>query len=275
MSDPFEPFDTEATGDPRQRESADLPAPLAEVQQRLQQLRPRQPQLDLALLERLATADPVSPSRAAIGFSKAQFALAVAAAWLCGVIFGAALLLGIGYRSSHLPAQEQLAAGDVRELTPAPLEKTEASNEMAEGGVAADAKTSVIAAADRPASEQAVQTRQFPVAAEPERRDARPTFAGSGSYGLAGMSELDWESPLRANSLRRQRNPQVFIRTYPRSNGTDANLSPLNPSPAVTPAISASAPNHVPNFRTHQPAVPKTRQQWMNDLLAVPPAGIH
>ena len=275
MSDAFEPFDTEATGDPRQRESADLPVPLGEVQQRLQQLRPRQPQLDLALLERLATADLVSPSRAAIGFSKAQFALAVAAAWLCGVIFGAALLLGIGYRSSHLPAQEQLAAGDARELTPAPVEKTEASKEMAAGGVAAGAESSVTAAADRPATEQAVQTRQFPLAAAPERRDARPTFAGSGSYGLAGMGELDWESPLRANSLRRQRDPQVFIRTYPRSNTTDSDLSPSDRSPAVAPATSASSPNHIPSISTPQPPVPKTRQQWMNDLLAVPPADIH
>src|SRR5690606_33146388 len=120
---------------------------------------------------------------------------AVAAAWLCGVIFGATLLLGIGYRSSHLPAQEKLAASDVRELAPAPLEKTEASHGMAEGGVAADAESPVVAAADRPDSEQTVQTRQLPLAAEPERRDALPTFADSGSHSLAGMSELDWESP--------------------------------------------------------------------------------
>lgn len=270
MSDTFEPFDTPPGGGPHPMESADLPAPLAAVQQRLQQFRPRQPQLDLALLERLATGNHVAPLRVAAGFSKLQLALAVAAAWLCGVIFGAALLLGIGYRSSATPAPDQLAAGDAHAPAAVAEQPATAGIEAANGGTAAESETPLIAVAETPAVASPVQERTV-VVAVPEERKATPTSAGGVSRDLARSSVLDWDSPLRANSLRMQRGQQVFVHAYPGSTGAGAARSPANQSPGVAPAISASDSGDSTDISAPQLPLPKTRQQWMNDLLATPP----
>ncbi len=149
MSDPFEQFSPEPTCDSRQRETADLPAALADVQQRLQQIRPRQPQLDLAMLEQFATASCPAPPLAAAGYSKMQLAIAIAAAWLCGVFFGAGLLFGIGYQPLIAPAPSQLAAGDYRVINRAAVQAA-AGDAAADGGAVTETEASVISVADAP-----------------------------------------------------------------------------------------------------------------------------
>src|SRR5690606_36785019 len=107
-----------------------------------------------------------------------------------------ALLLGIDYRSLNAPAQDQLAASDAHDMAHAALEHPAPGNQAADDGAVADAETPMIS----PADALAARERQLPVATEPERSNADLNIAGGVPRGPAGISEIDWERPLRANS---------------------------------------------------------------------------
>jgi len=257
VSEPFDPDSFEPAGGPQTRDATGLPAPLADLQLRLQQLRPRQPQLDLALLERLAAGGGVSPPRAATGFSKMQLALAVAAAWLCGAIFGAALLLSTGFRTSDALTQGQLAASDARVPTAAAVETVPASDEMPDRGAVADTATPQTATA------------------EAERQDAQRTKPG-GPKRLLEINERFWESPLRVNSLRLQPSEQVFIRAPRQPNELSvASRSANGPGADATSATAASHSDSAGPINLLQPATPKSRQQLLDDLLNLPTSDLY
>jgi hypothetical protein len=81
-------------GDPADGELTDLPETLAQTEGYLQSFRPRQPQLDLAAIQRCAsaTAAAVVNRVSVTGISKAHLIYAVAASWLCGIAMGASAL---------------------------------------------------------------------------------------------------------------------------------------------------------------------------------------